>query len=208
MTAAQTYWWLAPLISFLALVAVIWFQWGQHQVRKYRLRRGFRAFLAYGPTDSNEHLDLRLPANSKAMVQIRIRPRMPYRQIELVFGCEGPEHTRPIPLRVLNRFIKVGANRQQCPETHPNNYIDHGDHYHIGGVVDRAPPHTYALEFVMQTKGPGRYPVLLEIITEVGEAKPKKELYLTVIDNITGVVGVHLAEDEAPGSLAPSPATG
>ena len=73
-------------------------------------------------------------------------------------------------------YKKVGANREQSPETHSNNYIDHGDHYHIGGAVDRAPPHTYALEFVMQTKGPGRYPILLEIITEIGEAKPKKEI--------------------------------
>jgi hypothetical protein len=99
-------------------------------------------------------------------------------------------------------YKKVGANREQSPETHSNNYIDHGDHYHIGGAVDRAPPHTYALEFVMQTKGPGRYPILLEIITEIGEAKPKKELYLTVVDGITGVVGAHLAEDEALGSPA------
>jgi hypothetical protein len=204
MTAAQTYWWLAPLISFLALVAVIWFQWGQHQARKYRLKRGFNAFLAYGPAAPDEQLDLRLPANSKVMVQIRIRPRMAYRQIELVFGCRGPEETRPVPLRVLNRFIKVGASRQQSPATHPNNYIDHGDHYHIGGTVDRAPPHTYALEFVMQTKGPGRYPVLLEIITESGEAKPKKELYLTVVDDVTGVVGAHLVTDELSASDSPA----
>ena len=102
MTAAQTYWWLAPLISFFAFLAIIWFQLGQHQVRKHRLTRGFSAFLAHGPTDPNEQFDLRLPANSKVMVQIRIRPRMPYRQIE----CQGPEETRPIPLRVLNRFIK------------------------------------------------------------------------------------------------------
>ena len=60
----------------------------------------------------------------------------------------------------------------------------------------------------MQTKGPGRYPILLEIITEIGEAKPKKELYLTVVDGITGVVGAHLAEDEALGSPAQETTSG
>jgi hypothetical protein len=181
---AQQYWWLGPVISFLALCAIVWFQWGQHRVRAHRLKKPFNAFLAYGPNVKNEDevCDLKIPAKSDVMVQIRIRPRIPYRQIEIMFGCHGPPGTRPRPLRVLNRFIKEGADREQSPGTHSNHYIDNDDHYHIRSTADRSPPNTQALEFVVQTGDAGRYQVLLEIITDSGEAKPIRALHLTVVD--------------------------
>jgi hypothetical protein len=181
MTASQ--WGLGILISFSALMAGIWFNWGQHRLKVYRLKRAaFDAFLAYGPAVPNEQLDLRLPAGSQVMVQIRIRPRLQYRQIEILFGCKGSKDARPIPLRVENRFIKAGATRVQSPGTNPNHYIDHDDHYHIVQTMDRSPPNTQALEFVVQTKGPGRFPIALGVITDIGEANPKWELFLTVVD--------------------------
>jgi hypothetical protein len=76
MTAAQEYWWLAPLISFFALVvsifalvAIIWFHWGQHQVRAHRLKRPFNVFLAYLPSDPTEYWD-----------------------VGCLFGCRASEH--------------------------------------------------------------------------------------------------------------------
>jgi hypothetical protein len=146
--AAQQFWWVGPLIAGLsllvssaALCAIIWFNWGQHRYRAYRQRTaGFNVFLTYGPDDTKEVRELRLPANSEVMVQLRIRPTIQYQQIEVVFGCHGSDITRPVPLRVLNRFIKHGVNREQSPDTHASNYIDKDDHYHIKETVDRSPP--------------------------------------------------------------------
>lgn len=180
---AQTYWWLAPLISLLALLAIIWFQWGQHKVRACRLRTPFKAYLTYGPDVRNEdeQTTLRLPANSQVYVQIRIRPVVHYKQLEIVFGCEGDRTIRPVPLRVFNRFIKIGLNREQDPTKNSNNYIDNDDHYHIVAMMDRSPGNTQALEFVVKTKKPGNFPILLQVITDAGEAKPKNNLSLTVV---------------------------
>ncbi len=201
VTDAQQYWWLAPLISFcafvvslLALGAIVWFNWGQHRVRAIKLKRPFNAFLTYGPSDPYEYWDLHVPAHSKVMVQVRIRPRMQYRQTEIVFGFNGDPVTRPVPLQVLNRFIKKGMNRKQDPDTTPNHYIDNDNHYHIVTTVDRSPPNTQALEFIVQTKKPGHYPVLLEVITDSGEAKPKNDLDITVVERL--VPDAHLATQE------------
>ena len=93
---------------------------------------------------------------------------------------------------MLNRFIKEGVDREQSPKTHSNQYIDNDDHYHIKTTADRSPPNTQALEFVVQTKDPGLYPVLLEVVTDFGEAKPTRGLYLSVVDE--PVPAAHLAQ--------------
>jgi hypothetical protein len=89
MTASQEYWWLAPLISALALTAVVWFNWGQHKVKAIKLRHPYRAFLCYGPDDPIERGDIRLPANTQVMLQVRLRPTVVYQQLEIVFGFVG-----------------------------------------------------------------------------------------------------------------------
>jgi hypothetical protein len=194
--AAQQFWWIAPTISFFALLAIVWFNWGQHRYRAHRQRTaGFDVFMSYGP-DGTEVRELTLPANSEVMVQLRIKPAIQYRQIEIVFGCRGSDIGRPVPLRVLNRFIKFGVNREQSPQTHSNNYIDKDDHYHIKETVDRSPPHVQALEFVVRTGRAGAYPVLFEVITDSGEAKSAKGLYLTVVDG--SVPDAHLAPQPNP----------
>jgi hypothetical protein len=200
--AAQQFWWIAPAISFCALFAIIWFNWGQYRYRAHRQRTaGLNVFLAYDPDETNEVGELRLPANSEVMVQLRIRPTIQYRQIEIVFGCHGKDITRPVPLRVLNRFIKQGVNREQSPKTHSNHYIDKDDHYHIKETVDRSPPHTQALEFVVRTGSAGTYPILFEIVTDSGEAKAAKGLYLTVVDE--PVPAAHLAPPPSPQPTGP-----
>jgi hypothetical protein len=180
VTASQEFWWLAPLISFFALIAVVWFQWGQHRHRAFRLRRPFNACLAHGPDKAEEYWELHVPAYSEVMVQVRMRPRLSYRQFEIVFGFYGDRSKRPAPKRVLNSFIKEGMNREPSPATNPNYYIDQDDHYHITNPADRTPPHTYVMGFIVQTNAPGRYPVLLGVFTECGEATPHNDLEIIV----------------------------
>jgi hypothetical protein len=80
----------------------------------------------------------------------------------------------------LNTFIKKGLRRNQSPETDDNQYIDYHDHYHIHDEGERVTPNVYAYGFVVQTKTPGSYPVVIQIITDCGEAVPAKRLSLVV----------------------------
>jgi hypothetical protein len=180
MMAAQEYWWLAPVISFLALVAVIWFQWGQHEVRKLRLRRPFNAALTHGADRADEYWSLHVPAHSEVLIQVRMRPRTSYKQLEIVFGFFGDRDKRPVAKRVLNTFIKEGANREPTPANNPNHYIDQDDHYHNSTPAERTASHVYVTGFIVQTREPGRYPVLLGIFTECGEANPHNDLAVVV----------------------------
>lgn len=180
MAFGQEYGWV---ISAAALAAIIWFQSGQHQVRAFRLKRAFHATLSPGTDGKIEALSMSVPAHSeRVVVQLRIRPRLTYRQVEILFGFDGDPDKRPLPVGVFNAFIKHGFNREQDPEKNTNHYIDHHNHYHIVQTVDRSPPNTQALGFIVDTREAGRYPVVLEIITESGEAKPYTKLYLTVTD--------------------------
>jgi len=181
MTASQEFWWLAPLISFLGLLAVVWFGWGQHRLKAFRLRRPFDAVLAHGADKPDEFVEMHVPAHSQVMVQVRIRPRTSYKQLQMVFGFWGETSKRPEPLRVLNTFIKKGVNREPSVETNPDHYIDADGYYHITTPTERTPEHTYVMEYVVQTREPGRYNVLLKIATECGEANPRSGLVVRVI---------------------------
>jgi hypothetical protein len=97
-----------------------------------------------------------------------------------LFGFDGDASKRPMPQSVFNAFIKKGINREQNPEKNTNHYIDAHNHYHIVQTVDRSPPNVQALGFVVQTRDPGRYPVVLEIITDCGEAKSFIKLHVIV----------------------------
>jgi hypothetical protein len=181
MTASQEFWWLAPLISFLGLMAVVWFGWGQHRLKAFRLRRPFDAVLTHGADKPDEFCELHVPADSEVMIQVRIRPRTAYKQLEMVFGFFGDTSKRPEPRRVLNTFIKRGINREPSVDSNPNHYIDQDGHYHITTPTERTPEHTYVMGYIVQTRDPGRYPVLLKIVTESGEANPYSDLFVRVI---------------------------
>ena len=185
MTAAQEYWWLAPVISLCGLIitvaVIVWFNWGQHRVRTWRLKQPFNASLCHGPDKADEYWELHVPSHSEVMVQVRMRPRISYRQLEIVFGFYGDRPQRPVPKRVLNSFIKEGMNREPLPTNNPHYYIDQDDHYHITTPTERTPPHTYVMGFIVQTNEPGRYPVLLGVFTECGEANPHNDLFVRVV---------------------------
>jgi hypothetical protein len=181
MTDAERFWWLAPTISGLAVIAVVWFQWGQHKVHAIRGRRPFRADMTIAPyTSGSEYCELHVPPHREVSLQLRVRPTLHYRQLEFVFGFWGNPSSRPVPVRVFNEFIKVGKAREQSPDTNSNHYIDQNDRYHIREELERTTPNVYTQGFIIQTKEPGRYPVLLEIITDSGEAKPKQKLVIIV----------------------------
>jgi hypothetical protein len=179
MTRAEQFWWLAPVMSVLALMAVVWFQWGEHKVRAFRSRRPFHAVMSIPPS-ADETRELRVAAHSRVVILVRMRPVLHYRELEVAFGFHGDDAKRPMIIKFQNPFIKEGARREQSPATTPTHYIDHDDYYHIKEPSERTKPNTYTIGFVVQTRDAGRYPVYLEIITDCGDGKPREELTLIV----------------------------
>ena len=115
-------------------------------------------------------------------MQIRMKPRLNYTRHELVFGFYGKDHEKPMPVRSLNSFIKIGKHREQDPAQTDGHAIDFKDHYHIKETAEQTVGNNYTAGFVVKTRKPGRYRVLLEIITDCGEGKPIEELFLVVED--------------------------
>jgi hypothetical protein len=182
VTNAEKYWWLGPLIAGIAACLVIWFNWGQYRVRRWRLRNAFDAFLAVVPEKGEEGrlTELAVPAHSEFAIQLRIRPKFNFRQNNFMFGFDGDPSKKPRPLMVLNTFIKEGSGREQSPGNNERHHLDYGDYYHIEGERERISPTFYAMGFVVQTREPGTHPVRIEINTGFGEAKTKQKLLLIV----------------------------
>jgi|GEM_PF-6647021 len=181
MSAAQTYWWLAPLISFFAFAAVLWLQWGQHKIRALRMRKPFTAHLTVAP-EANDSMcfEIHLPPFRDVLLQLRIFPSLHYVQHEMIFGFIGDKNDRPQVVKVVNTFVKVGRDREQSPETDDGHYIDLHDNYHIKKTVERTKPNCYALGFAIKTRKPGTYPIRLEAMTDTGESLPTHELTVIV----------------------------
>src|SRR5579871_213630 len=114
MSAAQTYWWLAPLISFFAFAAVLWLQWGQHKIRALRMRKPFTAHLTVAP-EANDSMcfEIHLPPFRDVLLQLRIFPSLHYVQHEMIFGFIGDKNDRPQVVKVVNTFVKVGRDRDE-----------------------------------------------------------------------------------------------
>jgi hypothetical protein len=180
VTVAERYWWLAPLLSAIALGFILWFNSGRQKVREWRMKRPFNAYMTRHADDPGERLELRLPSHSQVTIQIRMRPRLNYKQSELIFGFLGDLDKRPLPDHVSQSFIKREMNKRS-PDTSSSHYIDHTNHYHIRDDVNRTKYNTYVKEFVVNTRDVGEYPVLLLVATDCGEGKPYGEL-LVIVD--------------------------
>jgi hypothetical protein len=43
LTAAQEFWWLAPTLTLVTICLLVWFNWGKHRLRTWRMKRGVEA---------------------------------------------------------------------------------------------------------------------------------------------------------------------
>lgn len=182
VTAAEQFWWVAPALSGAAFLAVIWFNWGRQEVRRLRLKRPAKVYLTLHPKAGHDSWaqELYVPANTRIELQLRVEPRLSYQQQNFVFGFGGDEGQRPMPLAVMNHFIKRGQNREETPATNATHFVDYNDAYHIRQKVERTKGDTFAYGFAVHTMGPGRYPIKVQIWTEFGSGVPSEPLFLTV----------------------------
>lgn len=176
-TPAEQYWWLGPSLAGIAAILVVWFNWGQHQFRRLKMKSPYRVELV-GPDGMVQELHAK--ANSEVSVQLRIWPHLSYQHHEIVFGFIGDQTTKPVPLKTINEFIKIGLRREQSPETNENHAIDMSDNYHIREDRHVSLPNNYSYGFVVKTRATGVFPIRFELITDGGESCPHNSLYLTV----------------------------
>jgi hypothetical protein len=197
ITASQQFWWIAPVLTGVTILLLLWFNSGRNRLRTWQMKRGFEARLAMG-TEKKEIgwcQELYVPPSRELSIQIRIDPRFSYRQHGLIFGFRGTASEKPEPLSVLNTFIAKGRRREQSPDTDENHSIDYNGSYHIREVKEIVKPTTYAYGFKVRTRTPGRYPVVLIVLTDSGEAVPRTDLFLVVEDRKPA--------DQKKGSAAP-----
>lgn len=166
-------------LGVLTVGLILWINWGRPWWRKRRMRRPFAAYFGSGAR-SEWARELRVPAHAEIDIQLWLEPRLHYTQHEIVFGFDGLPGDRPEPLRVHNSSIKVGLAKYQTPREDPGHYIDEKDAYHIRSTAERTPGNTYTLGFIVKTNSPGRYSVVLYVISDVGESRPTKPLFLVV----------------------------
>src|SRR5947208_1753059 len=71
-TPAEKFWWLAPIISGVAVVLAIWFNWGKDWHRTQRMRRPFYAVLIRPPalTEADMVNELTAPPDNEFSVQL------------------------------------------------------------------------------------------------------------------------------------------
>ena len=168
-------------LSTAVLGVVLWVNFGRDAWRSRKMRRPFEArFKAAGAGDPPTCTELRVPANSEVQIDFRILPRLHYVQNEMVVGFEGEASQRPVVKSVSNLFVKEGAMRKRAPATNERHYIDYDDNYHIGERLNRIKGNHYAIGFLVETKGPGRFPVRIEAVTDDGEGKAYNRLTLVV----------------------------
>lgn len=181
MPLYEKYWWIAGAVSFVSLVAILWFQWGQQIFRAFRMRRPFHANFT---TEKGKEVffEMRWPRDSETIVNLRIHPLVHFTRYELVFGFEGDENSRPPPIKAVNTFIKIGRRREQSPADTDSHAIDSNNNYHIKETVELTRGNVFTVGFQVQTRQPGRYPVRLEFITDSGQNDPIENLVFIVED--------------------------
>jgi hypothetical protein len=178
----EDYWWLAPVISGIAVLLAVWFNWGKDWHRRRRMRKPFRLELVRPPGTSQDDMvrELLAPPDSEFSIQLRVWPLLEFDIHEIVFGFVGDQDRRPVPQRAFNEFIKIGTRRKQVPGVDDGHLIDYSDNYHIREDRAFSKPNNYTYGFLVQTREPGLYPIRFEIITDCGEALPVRGVFLSV----------------------------
>jgi hypothetical protein len=133
VSASERFWWLAPTLSGIAAILIIWFNWGRAQLRAWRMRRGIDVHLTVAPEGgrSNWGHELHVPPESEVSIQLRLKPRFDYHQHTVIFGFRGKIDEKPEPISYLNTFIRRGLRREQSPDTHENQFVDYNGSYHL-----------------------------------------------------------------------------
>lgn len=147
------------------------------------MRRGIEVHIAISPDRKGIPFvsELHVPPNAELSIQLRLRPLFHYSQSEFIFGFAGDDlSAKPEIESYLNTFISRGLKKKQSPETHDSHSVDYNGSYHIKETRDLVTTTTYSYGFIIKTKKPGRYPVVVIAITDCGEAIPKEPVVLVV----------------------------
>jgi hypothetical protein len=176
----------AALLGACTLTAILWVNFARPMRRHWLMKNPAKAEFLIELADGTETRAKRMsvPPYSEVLIQLRLSPRLHYKETVLIFGFDGDPESKPLPIATHNTFIKVG-NRRETPETNREHMIDRKDRYHIRRATERTKGNVFALGFEVKTRAPGTYDVCLEFMTDDGEGKPTVPLAL-VVEPIAG----------------------
>src|SRR5262245_14227266 len=103
-TPGEQFWWLGSVLSAASLLAILWFQWWRPAVAKWRLRKGFDLYFTVAPDSFDIFREHHVPPHQEVSVQLRMNPRLEFRQRELVFGFDGDRALLPEIVKSQNKF--------------------------------------------------------------------------------------------------------
>jgi hypothetical protein len=147
---------------------------------RLQMRRPYRAFFRVG--DGTEPTTMRVRARSEVHIQVsRVAAATHLEQLFIV-GFKGDAPDVPTMKRYENRFVAVGKAKSVEPEASDSHYIDVKGNYHIKEPRTLVRGNHYSSGFVVETKGPGQFEMLIMAITELGERTPSNSLTLIVED--------------------------
>jgi hypothetical protein len=175
---------IGAIASLLVLALVVWEIVLYPIIRRQRLKRPCRAHfvirdlarvpLPYVVQDDQTHIvrELVLPSNSMSEIEIGYEPRIPFREVALVFACEGDESARPYAKERFSRFTRIGKNHWM-PGADPTDVVDVHNYYHVKRDVPRNTGSHFVTGFKLQTRAAGVYPVVVTFFTDEIEGKVK-----------------------------------
>lgn len=173
----------APVVSACAAIIagciVIWVHFGKPYLRRRKLRYPTNVKLV--DVARNKCDALKAPAHSVCAFQLQLGPRHNYREDLLRFGFEGEIGSKPFAIRTNNAFVLRGT-KTESPDDTKEHALDVGEFYHIKRTVQRTRGNFYEVGFDVQTRGPGKFKVFLQFMTEEGHAEIDTDLYLIVED--------------------------
>jgi hypothetical protein len=142
-----------------------------------------RAEIEYLQQDDRVHKTdcLVLPANSKSLVSLYIKPKLWYEEQDMYFGCEGDFYEKPEPKKYHNYHV-----RDDIASGGEVHYIDSDKMYHIVRRVVRIPSEDYITGYIVQTHASGKYEARLRFLST--ERLGIVSLQITVEDPVTTLI--------------------
>jgi hypothetical protein len=133
-----------------------------------------------GKRSGEEVTEVRIPAHTSTIVNVRLRPLIGYTQTEIAFSIKGDQDQKPLVHGVLNEFIKRGKHREADPDTDERHYIDYNDTYRISGRSEQTAGKPYAIGYKVEARDPGEYNVVFKVATLLGGGVSARKLTIVV----------------------------
>lgn len=181
---------IGALTASAVLLVTLWVNFVRPVLRHRRLRCPVDAYfhireLDHGPVsyalqDDQAHSvrELVLPSNSVVDIEIAYVPKINFHVEETVFGIDGDEASKPLPLERHTKFIAAGKGKSHwSPGVDDSELIDYKGNYHFKPrTPKRSIGSCYTTGFKVKTQQAGTYNVWLGFLTDEFDGNVKLKI--------------------------------